>query len=300
VLSSLPSGASSGILGGTKKTPPIRTMLWRVPLLTAVGPAGILGASMILGLEKFALYFPERPLEATPKIDGLAYEDVWFPAADGVKLHGWLIPAPGARFTVLFFHGNAGNISHCVANIGHLHRLLRANVFIFDYRGYGQSEGSLSSLSEQATYRDAEGALAYLRSRQDLDQTRLVYFGRSLGAAIAVELSRQHPPAGLILETTFATLKDIARVHYPYVPLFFLQTKYETLRKLPEIRVPVLIVHGDRDEIVPLEQAERLYAAANEPKSLYVIRGAHHNDTYVMGGNKYFEVWGKFLQSLDR
>ena len=275
-------------------------MLWRIPLLASVSLAGILGAIMILGLEKFALYFPERRLEATPQSVGLVYEEVWFAAADGVKLHGWLVPAPGARFTVVWFHGNAGNISHRVSNIGYLHRLLRTNVFIFDYRGYGQSQGSRFSLSEEATYRDAEGAMAYLRSRRDLAGTRFVYFGRSLGAAVAVELARHDPPAGLILETTFSTLKDVARVHYPFVPLFFLQTTYETVRKLPEIRVPILILHGDHDEVVPLEQAERLYAAANEPKTLHVIHGARHNDTYVVGGTEYFDVWARFLQSLDR
>ena len=280
--------------------PVVGTMLWRVLLLASVSLVGILGVIMILGLEKFALYFPERQLEATPQSVGLVYEDVWFAAADGVKLHGWLVPAPGARFTVVWFHGNAGNISHRVSNIGYLHRLLRTNVFIFDYRGYGQSQGGRFSLSEEATYRDAEGAMAYLRSRRDLAGTRFVYFGRSLGAAVAVELTRHDPPAGLILETTFSTLKDVARVHYPFVPLFFLQTKYETVRKLPEIRVPILILHGDKDEVVPLEQAERLYAAANEPKTLHVIHGGRHNDTYVVGGTKYFDVWAQFLQSLDR
>lgn len=274
-------------------------MLWRVPLLLAVSLTGILGAVMILGLEKFALYFPDRPLGATPRSEGLAYEDVWFPASDGVTLHGWLVPAPGARFTVVWFHGNAGNIGDRVHNIGYLHRVLRASVFIFDYRGYGQSQGSRSDLSEEATYRDGQGALAYLGARPDARQTRLVYFGRSLGAAVAVELARTHPPAGLILETAFTTLKDVARVHYPFVPLWFLRTKYESLHKIPEIRVPLLILHGDRDEVVPLEQAKRLYAAANEPKQLYVIRGADHNNTYVVGGSAYFDVWARFLKSLE-
>jgi fermentation-respiration switch protein FrsA (DUF1100 family) len=274
-------------------------MLWRVPLLLAVCLTGILGTGMILGLEKFALYFPERPLGATPRNEGLAYEDAWFPASDGVTLHGWLVPAPGTRTTLIWFHGNAGNIGDRVDNIGYLHRVLRTNVFIFDYRGYGQSHGSHWDLSEEATYRDGLGALAYLGRRSDVQGTRLVYFGRSLGAAVAVELARTHPPAGLILETAFTTLKDVARVHYPFVPLWFLQTKYESLRKIPEIRVPLLILHGDRDEVVPLEQARRLYAAANEPKQLYIIRGAHHNDTYVAGGSAYFDVWARFLRSLE-
>jgi uncharacterized protein len=279
--------------------PPLRTILWRVPLLVAACLAGILGAVMILGLEKFALYFPDRPLGATPQSEGLAYEDVWFPSSDGVTLHGWWVPAPGACVTLVWFHGNAGNIGDRVHNINLLHRVLRANVFIFDYRGYGQSQGERSDLSEEATYRDGQGAVAYLHARPDVAGTRLVYFGRSLGAAVAVELARAHPPAGLILETAFTTLKDVARVHYPFVPLWFLRTKYESLHKIPEIRVPLLILHGDRDEVVPLEQAKRLYAAANEPKQLYVIRGAQHNDTYVVGGAAYFDVWSRFLKPLE-
>ncbi len=279
--------------------PPLLTMLWRIPLLVALCLTGILGAGMILGLERFALFFPNRSLDVTPKTEGLAYEDVRFAAHDGVTLHGWWIPAPDARVTVVWFHGNAGNIGDRVHNIGFLHRMLRANVFIFDYRGYGQSHGGRSDLSEEATYRDGEGALTYLRARPEAARTRVVYFGRSLGAAIAIELARGHPPAGLILETAFTTLKDVARVHYPFVPLWFLRTKYESLRKIPEIRVPLLILHGDRDEVVPLEQAHRLYAAANEPKRLYVIRGASHNDTYMVGGAAYFDVWANFFRSLD-
>jgi hypothetical protein len=284
----------------TSMMPSIWTMLWRVPLLAAVCLTGILGASMILGLEKFALFFPERSLSATPQAEGLAYEDVWFPASDGVVLHGWLVPAPGARVTLLWFHGNAGNIGDRVPNIVFLHRRLRANVFIFDYRGYGRSQGSHFDLSEEATYRDGEGALAYLGTRADLGRTQIVYFGRSLGAAIAVEMARRQPPAALILESPFTTLKDIARVHYPFLPLSFLRTKYESLRKIREIRVPLLILHGDRDEVVPLEHARRLHAVANEPKHLYVIRGAHHNDTYVVGGAAYLDMWARFLLSLDR
>lgn len=272
---------------------PVRAMRWRNPLMAA----GILGIAMILGVEKFALYFPERKLEATPRSEGLAYEDIWFPASDGVRLHGWLIPAPGAEATLVWFHGNAGNISHRVNNIRYVHHLLGVNVFIFDYRGYGRSGGSLFALSEQATYRDAEGALAWVRGCPDLAGSRVVYFGRSLGAAVAVEMAQRHSPAGIILETAFTSLKDIARVVYPYVPLFFLRTKYESARKLPGIRTPILVVHGDQDEVVPLEQARRLYAAANEPKTFYLIPGAHHNDTYVVG-DAYFDALARFLKAL--
>ncbi len=270
-------------------------MFWRIPLLMA----GLLGAGMLLGLERYLIYAPDRQLETTPQSAGLAYEDVRFPAGDGTMLHGWLIPAPDARLTLLWFHGNAGNIGHRVDNIKYLHRLLRLNVFIFDYRGYGQSAGTHSDLSEEATYRDAEGALTYLRGRRDLAHTRLVYFGRSLGASIAVEAARHHPPAALILETPFTSLKEMARVALPFLPLgSLLRTKYDSLSKIREIRVPLLILHGDRDDVVPYEQGRRLFDAANEPKTFYRIRGARHNDTYIVGGQPYFDAWARFLEGL--
>lgn len=277
-------------------TPPFRTMAWRVPLLAA----GILGFTMFLGLEKYVIFVPERAIEMTPQSEGLAYQDVWFPAKDGVKLHGWLVPATDARFTLVWFHGNAGNISHRVDNIKYLHRALGRqilpNIFIFDYRGYGRSAGSLSDLSEEATYRDAEGALTYLRGRQDLAQTRLIYFGRSLGSAVAVEMARRHAPAGLILETPFTSIQDMARVTLPFLPVGgLLRTKYNSLGKMPEIRVPLLVLHGDRDDVVPYEQGRRLFEAANEPKTFFAIRGAHHNDTYIVGDRPYYDAWARFL-----
>lgn len=279
--------------------PPLRTLAWRVPLLLA----GILGTGMLLGLERYVIYIPDRTIEMTPQSAGLAYEDVWFPATDGVRLHGWLVPAPGTRFTLVWFHGNAGNISHRVDNIKDLYRHLdrpqRPNIFIFDYRGYGKSAGSHSDLSEEATYRDADGALAYLRERQDLADSRLVYFGRSLGAAIAVETARRQAPAGLILETPFTSIKDMARVTLPFLPVGgLLRTKYDSVRKIGEVRVPLLVLHGDRDDVVPYAQGRRLFEAANQPKTFYTIRGARHNDTYIVGDRPYFEAWARFLRGL--
>ena len=281
--------------------PPFRTLAWRVPLVLA----GILGTGVLLGLEKYVIFFPERIIEMTPQSEGLAYEDVWFPAKDGVKLHGWLVPAPGARFTLVWFHGNAGNIGHRVDNIKYLHRALAPpllpTIFIFDYRGYGQSAGSLSDLSEKATYDDAEGALTYLRGHPDLARTPLIYFGRSLGAAIAVEMARRHPPAGLILETPFTSIKDMARMALPFLPVGSLLTsKYDSLSKIQEIRTPLLVLHGDQDDVVPYKQGRRLFEAANQPKTFYTIPGARHNDTYVVGGRPYFDAWASFLRGLGR
>jgi fermentation-respiration switch protein FrsA (DUF1100 family) len=289
------------MLCGASMIPPFRTLAWRVPLLLA----GVLGTCMFLGLEKYVIFVPERTMEMTPQSEGLGYEEIWFPASDGVRLHGWLVPAPDTRLTLVWFHGNAGNISHRVDNIKYLHRFLSRpqlpNIFIFDYRGYGKSAGHLSDLSEQATYHDADGALTYLRGRQDLAHTKLVYFGRSLGAAIAVEMARRHAPAGLILETPFTSISDMARVLLPFFPVGgLLQTKYDSLHKMQGIRVPLLVLHGDRDDVVPYELGRRLFEAANPPKTFYTIRGARHNDTYIVGDLPYFEAWARFLRGLER
>ncbi len=272
---------------------------WHVLLILT----SLVGVAMLLGLEKYAIYFPDRIIATTPQSAGLAYEDVRFPARDGVMLHGWLVPAPDARLTLVWFHGNAGNISHRVHNIQMLRLALPSSlvptIFIFDYRGYGQSAGRRSNLSEQATYDDAEGALAFLHTQPRLAQTTLVYFGRSLGAAVAVEMARRHPPAGLILESPFASIQEMASVLVPYFPLARLvPTRYDSLSKMPELRVPLLILHGDHDEVVPFDQGRRLFEAAHPPKTFYRIPGAGHNDTYVVGGASYFEAWSRFLRGV--
>lgn len=254
---------------------------------------------MIRSLENYLIFLPKRKFESTPRHESLEYEDVWFPASDGVRLHGWLVPAAGARHTLLWFHGNAGNVSHWVSNLGYLNRMLGVNILIFDYRGFGRSEGRLSDLSEEATYRDAEGAVAYLRGRAECARTRTVYFGQSLGCAIAIEASRRHPPAGLILETPLTSIRDMAREHYPLVPRIFIRTEYDSLAKIADVRVPLFLVHGDRDDHVPLGQAQRIFEAANEPKTFHLVRGASHSDTYVVGGAAYFDAWARFLEALD-
>lgn len=282
------------MLSKDSMTPPVRTMAWRIPLLVA----GILGTSMLLGLEKYVIYVPERTIEMTPRSEGVTYEDIWFPASDGLKLHGWLIPAPNARVTLVWFHGNAGNISHRLENLKLFHDKLGVTVFIFDYRGYGRSRGKPS---EEGTYRDAEAALAYLRSRPDIDPERIVYFGRSLGAGVAVELATRHPPLGLILESPFPSIPEMARHHYPFLPVGpLLRTKYDSLAKIGRVKVPLLVLHGDRDDTVPLEAGRKLFEAANEPKEFYTIRDAGHNDTYIVGGEEYFQVLRRFVESLPR
>ncbi len=243
-------------------------------------------------IERRFIYFPDRDLIADPADMGLAFEEVRLAARDGVQLHGWFVPGD-SEVTWLWFHGNAGNISHRLDNLRRLHDELRVAVFLFDYRGYGRSRGTPS---EEGTYLDAEAALAYLRSRDDVDVDRIVYFGRSLGAAVAVELATRHPPYAVILESPFPSIQDMARRTYPFLPVGrFLRTRYDSMAKVGRLAAPLLVLHGDRDDVVPLEAGRKLFDGAKEPKVFYAIRGAGHNDTYVVGGREYFRVLREFV-----
>ena len=247
-------------------------------------------------IDRRFIFFPTREVSSTPAHWGLDFEEVYFQADDGVRLHGWFVPGEG-KVTWLWTHGNGGNISHRLENIMLLHNQLGVNIFLFDYRGYGLSEGRPS---EKGTYRDALGAVTYLASRQDIDPRRVLYFGRSLGAAVAVWLAAQHQPYGLILESPFASVKDMAKLAFPRLPLYLLiRNKYDSLARIGKLSCPLLILHGDRDEVIPLSQGRKLYDAAKEPKRFYVITGAAHNDTYIVGQEPYYRVLREFISSLE-
>ncbi len=251
-------------------------------------------------LEKSLIYYPDKYLEATPADYDLAFEEVFFPTSDGMEIHGWWIPAKAGgagRPVILWMHGNAGNISHRLHNARLLHDRLDVNLFLFDYREYGLSQGEVS---EEGTYADAEGALAYLMGRPGLDTSRLIYFGRSIGAAVAVELATRRAPAGLILESPMTSIPAMARAIFPWLPVgSLLSTKYDSLAKIGQLRVPLLVLHGTADEIVPFVQGRKLFEAAGEPKRFYAIEGARHNDTYFVGGEPYLRAWEAFLESLS-
>lgn len=248
-------------------------------------------------LEERFIFYPVSTIERTPRDIGLAYEDLYFSTRDGLRLNGWFVPYPEASVTLLWFHGNAGNISHRLENIRLLHTRLKIHIFIFDYRGYGRSEGQVS---EEGSYLDAEAALQYLRSRKDVDPQKIVFFGRSLGAAVAAELAGREPCLALILETPFASIREMARVAFPLIPIGpLLRTRYDTVEKVRGVKAPVLVLHGERDEIVPLAQGRKVFEAAPEPKEFYPIRGAHHNDTYSAGGEAYFAKLKEFIEKAS-
>jgi hypothetical protein len=227
---------------------------------------------------------------------GVPHEDVYLTTDDGQRLNGWFIPGK-SEITWLWFHGNGGNISHRTEEIVQIHQHLGVNLFIIDYRGYGNSDGSPS---EQGTYQDARAALAYLRSRPDVSAGKIVYFGRSLGAAVAVELATEHPPGGIILVAPFASLSDMARVHYSAFPgaAWLARNRYNSLTRISSIEKPLLILHGDQDAIVPLSQGHKLFEAANQPKQFQPLPGAGHDDTYLVGGDVYWGTISSFMQTV--
>ena len=244
-------------------------------------------------MEERFIFYPVAAIERTPRDVGLNFDDVFFTTPDGVKLNGWFVPYPGAKVTLHWSHGNAGNISHRVENIKLLHGKVKINVFIFDYRGYGRSEGRVS---EEGTYTDAQAGLKYLHSRKDVDPKRIVFFGRSLGATVAAELATREVCRALILETPFASIREMARVAFPLLPIGgLLRIRYDTVEKVKKIKVPLLVIHGDRDDIVPYEQGRKVFEAAPQPKEFYTIRGARHNDTYIVGGDPYFAIIKDFI-----
>lgn len=250
---------------------------------------------VLVGCENRIIYYPSTYPDGVwePEPFGVKVEDIYFQSGDGVKLHGWFIPAEGAEATLLWFHGNAGNLTHRLDNIIRL-QPLRLNIFIFDYRGYGKSEGKPD---EQGIYRDSLAAYETLIQSKNISPRRLFLFGRSLGGICAIEVASRKPAAGLILESTFTSAKDMARKMLPFLPLaYFIKSKFDAVGKIPAIEIPKLILHGNEDEIVPFKMGRELYEAATQPKEFYEIQGAGHNDTYMTGGKAYFDVLDRFIK----
>jgi fermentation-respiration switch protein FrsA (DUF1100 family) len=241
--------------------------------------------------EKGIVFFPDPYLVGTPADFGLEYEEVHFPADDGVELHGWWVPKAGAP-TLLWFHGNGGNISHRLENIKLLHDLVGVQVFIFDYREYGRSQGRIS---REGTFMDAAGAYRHLTEVRAIPAADLVLFGRSLGTALATDLAGRRPCRSLILESAFTNSSDMAKMMAPSLFDWRPRVPYDNLGKIDRVKVPVFIIHGSQDEIIPVDMGRRVFAAANDPKELYIIAGAHHNDTYLVGGREYFRRWQEFI-----
>ena len=266
----------------------------------AVAVLAVLGVLLLIWAgQRTLIYFPDRDVPS-PAVAGLAdVEAVQIHAADGVTLQAWFLPSRTQEPSpaAIVFNGNAGNKAYR-SSLATALRDQGLSVLLFDYRGFGDSEGSPT---EHGLYEDARAVQRYLAGRRDVRADRLVYFGESLGSAVAVRLAVDHAPAALILRSPFTSLVDVGRVHYPILPVrWLLRDRFSSIDAIASVRSPVLIVAGDRDRIVPVEQSRRLFERALEPRQLVVVRGADHNDTALLDGRELMEAVHRFVEAHVR
>ncbi len=266
-------------------------------LLTIAAGYGLVAGFVYL-MQGRMLYLPDTPgrnLGVSPAEAGMDFEDVYPVTADNVKLHGWFVPARSS-IVLLFFHGNAGNVSHRLESIRQFHDL-GLSVLIVDYRGYGQSGGRPT---EEGMYRDAEAAWRYLVEQRGVPADRIIVFGRSLGASVASRLASRHTPLGLIVESSFTSVPDIAADIYPWLPVRLLsRVSHATRDYVSEARCPVLVIHSREDEIIPFRHGQAIYEAAAEPRAFLELHGSH-NDAHLRDQGRYVEGLIAFLESLPQ
>lgn len=287
--------------------------MWRIARIILA--TFVLLVVLVMAFEDKLIYFPAKypdglwqidehqPREGdiTPKI-----EDSHFAAADGVKLHGWYctpvrwvagqpVPIP-AEMVILWFHGNAGNISHRYEMIRAMLNL-PLRILIIDYRGYGKSEGKPS---ESGLYLDAKAAWNHLVEDRKIKPDRIIVFGKSLGGVPAIDLASKVEPAGLIVQSSFTSAGDMAASILPFLPRMLIHSKMDSISKIKEVGCPKLFIHSQADEVVPYKLGRRLFEAAPEPKEFYEVKGSPHNSTYIVGGKPYFEVLSSFVEECLR
>jgi protein-L-isoaspartate(D-aspartate) O-methyltransferase len=254
----------------------------------------VIALALIWAMQRRMIYFPMGHVPAPDESGHARVELVRFATADGIELDGWFLAAPdvSSPITIIVFNGNAGNRSHRIELAEALSRH-GLQVLLMDYRGYG---GNAGAPSERGLIEDSRAAFAYTASRPDVDASRLVYLGESLGAAVAVNLASEHPPAALILRSPFTSLTDVGQHHYPFLPVrLLLRDRYPSLDRIRAVDAPLLVIAGDRDRIVPIEQSRRLFDAARDPKEFVVIEGADHNDYTLLAGNEMVEAIVRFV-----
>ncbi len=268
-------------------------------VVLVAGYLGIVGF-MYFGQDRL-IYFPdipERAVRSDPADIGLAFEDLTLTTGDGERIHAWYIPADPSRGAVIFFHGNAGNLSHRADLLIELATRTPASVFVVGYRGYGRSEGRPK---EAGLYLDARAAWKHLTEEVGIGAGLIVIFGKSLGGGVAVDLAMEAPAAGLIVESSFTSIPDMAGAHYPFVPKFLVRTQMNSAVKVPFISMPKLFIHSREDRVVPYRLGRELFETATEPKRFYEVMGASHNETWLVGGDAYFEALSAFIDdSLNR
>ncbi len=262
-------------------------------LTLAITVAAVYAAILVLVFlfQSHLVYFPMRVIEETPAARGLAFEAVQLRASDGTRLGAWLIPADAPKGVVLVCHGNAGNISHRL-DLAIFFRKLGLSTLLFDYRGYGESEGRPT---ERGTYLDAEAAWDFLVTERKVPPGQIVVFGESLGGAVAAWLAKDRQPGALVLQSTFTSLPDLGARLYPWLPVRLMSRfGYNTLEYVRQAKCPVLVMHSRSDEIVPFSHGAKLFEAASEPKELIELAGSH-NDGFLLSGQASLDALAAFL-----
>ena len=268
---------------------------WPYLIAVPVVIYAVWGLGLLL-LQSRLMYWPVREVSSRPSEVGLEYEEVAFQSADGVRLTGWYIPAKDASFTILFCHGNGGNVMHLLDSVRFFHDL-GLSCLAFDYRGYGASGGRPT---EAGTYLDAQAAYDWLTDVKHVPAAQIIVFGRSLGGSIAAHLAARVPAGALVVESAFTSVGDVAARLYPYLPVRLFTRflfRYDTLAHIRQARSPVLVVHSRDDELVPFESGVRLFQAAHEPRRLVGISGSH-NEGFLLSGDVYKEAWLEWLAFL--
>ena len=222
--------------------------------------------------ERKSIYFPSSLIETTPRDFGLMFEDIMLKTEDGIDISAWFIPAKDAVVTVIFCHGNGGNISHRLDKIRFFNNL-NLNVIVYDYRGYGKSTGSPC---EKGLYFDTKAVYNYLRNDKKIAPDKIIVFGESLGSTVAVDLISKEDTAGVIIEGGFSSAPDMARYMYPLIPSFIFSIKFNSTAKIKGLKIPKLFFHSKSDEIVPYALGRKLFDAADNPKEFVDILGAHN------------------------
>ncbi|MXY24376.1 MAG: alpha/beta hydrolase [Acidobacteria bacterium] len=260
-------------------------------LLTFAVVAWLLLVGLLMLQERRLIFFPTTVLTALPADFGLHAQELSITAADGVRLHGWWIQGPGDR-VLIWYHGNAGNIGHRLDNARWFVDQLGVDVVLVDYRGYGRSEGAPD---EEGIYRDGLAIYDAVVARS-VRAEDIVLFGRSLGGAVAIEVALHRPVGAIVLESPFRSVPALAREHYWFVPSFLVRTRMDNESKIGSVDVPTLVLHGDRDRVVPVAHGRRLFELAARSAQFHLIEGAGHNDTYLVGGRPYRDAWTAFLR----
>jgi len=224
-------------------------------------------------LETNGVFFPSHEMAVSPSVMEIPWEDVYFKTKDKVTINAWLFKNPHARSTLIFAHGNAGNMSDRLFKVKFFYDL-GLNVFIFDYRGYGKSGGKPS---EAGIYLDAQGAYDHLRSLGHINMDKIIFYGASLGGTVVIDLATHRNAALLVVESSITNAQDMARIYYPFVPFFILSLKFNSIDKVRQLTIPKLFIHSPDDQVVPYRIGQKLFEAAAEPKEFLKIQGGHND-----------------------